>query len=228
MNRGDRFDQRGRDHWMTMAAGPRKFGANQPYKMSFTSGGLFLNESVAVAALHRQGENWSETLARALGDGATSLPKAASNRRALREIVNRLSTLQDAEINFLTDEPERQEQQYLLWIATCRAYRFVREFAIEVICDRYLSYQLDLPLESFDIFFDAKSDWDEGLASITDTTRKKLRQILFRMMREASIISEDNRIQSTYLSNPLRALIKANASADLAVFPGAATEGGTQ
>ncbi|MDF2374576.1 MAG: DUF1819 family protein [Rhizobiaceae bacterium] len=213
---------------MTMAARQGEFGANQPYKMSFTSGGLFLNESIAVAALHLQGEDWSKTLARALEEGTTSLPKAASNRRTLREIVNRLSTLSDAEISFLTEAAGRQEQQYLLWVATCRAYRFVREFAVEVICDRYLSYQLDLPLESFDIFFAAKAEWDDALASITDTTRNKLRQILFRMMREASIISSDQRIQSAYLSNPLRALIESNTPTDLAVFPGVLVEGGEQ
>jgi hypothetical protein len=213
---------------MTMAAKLAEFGSSQPYKMSFTSGGLFLNESVAVAALHKPGEDWSQTLGRAVADGLTSLPKAASNRRTLREIVNRLSTLGDEEIRFLIDEAERKDQQYLLWVATCRAYRFVREFVIEVICDRHLSLQLDLPLENFDIFFAAKAEWDDGLASISDSTRNKLRQILFRMMREASVISDDHRIQSTYLSNPLRALIETNTPADLALFPGVAINGGTQ
>jgi len=203
-----------------------EFGAKQPYRMSFTSGGLFLNESNAVAGLHQSGEDWRETLERALHEGTTSLPKVASNRRTLREIVNRLSTLRDEEIRFLTNEAGRQEQQYLLWVATCRAYRFVREFAVEVICDRYLSYQLDLPLESFDIFFTAKADWDDELASISDTTLNKLRQILFRMMREASILSAENRIQSTYLSAPLKLLIESTAPADLAVFPGVIVEGG--
>ena len=211
---------------MTIAARKAEFGAKQPYKMSFTSGGLFLTESVVVAELHRVGEDWKATLERALQEGATSLPKAASNRRTLREIVNRLMTLSDDEVEFLIEEAGRQEQQYLLWIATCRAYRFVREFAVEVICDRYLSYHLDLPLESFDIFFEAKADWDEGLASISDSTRHKLRQILFRMMREAGIISDENRIQSTYLSAQLRQLIEAAAPADLAVFPGVVIEGG--
>ncbi|MET4130809.1 hypothetical protein [Roseovarius sp. MBR-6] len=43
---------------MTMAARKADFGANhQPYKMSFTSGGLFLNESVIVAELHLVGVN---------------------------------------------------------------------------------------------------------------------------------------------------------------------------
>ena len=179
-----------------------------------------------VADLHRAGEGWKDTLVRALQEGATSLPKAASNRRSLREIVNRLMTLGDEEVRFLTEDAARQEQQYLLWIATCRAYRFVREFAVEVICDRYLSYQLELPLESFDIFFEGKAEWDDGLAAISDSTRNKLRQIMFRMMREASIISEENRIQSTYLSAPLRILIEATNPQDLSVFPGVMIEGG--
>ena len=211
---------------MTMAARTAEFGAKQPYKMSFTSGGLFLTESVAVAGMHLSGEDWKDTLERALQEGATSLPKAASNRRTLREIVNRLMTLDDDEVRFLIEDAGRQEQQYLLWVATCRAYRFVREYAVEVICDRFLSYQLELPLESFDIFFEAKAEWDNGLASISDSTRNKLRQILFRMMREAGVISDDQRIQSTYLSPQLRALIEATNPADLAVFPGVVIEGG--
>jgi hypothetical protein len=211
---------------MTMAARQTDFGAKQPYKMSFTSGGLFLTESVTVAGMHRTGEDWKDTLERALQEGATSLPKAASNRRTLREIVNRLMTLHDDEVRFLIDDAGRQEQQYLLWVATCRAYRFVREYAVEVICDRFLSYQLELPLESFDIFFEAKAEWDDGLASISDSTRNKLRQILFRMMREAGVVSDDHRIQSTYLSAQLRALIEATNPGDLAVFPGVVIEGG--
>lgn len=212
---------------MTMATRKADFGTTQqPYKMSFTSGGLFLNESVIVAELHVAGEDWKVTLSRALEEGATSLPKAASNRRTLREIVNRLMTLTEDEVRFLVEDAGRQEQQHLLWVATCRAYRFVGEFAVEVICDRYIAYQLELPLESFDIFFNAKADWNEGLASISESTRNKLRQILFRMMREAGVISDGNRIQSTYLSAQLRQVIEATNPTDLAVFPGVVIDGG--
>ena len=96
---------------MTMALRRAEFGTKQPYKMSFTSGGLFMTESVAVAAMHRSGEDWTDTLERAVQEGTTSLPKAASNRRTLREIVNRLMTLDDDEVRFLIDEAGRQEQQ---------------------------------------------------------------------------------------------------------------------
>lgn len=196
------------------------------YKMSFSTGGLFLNETLAVARLHVAGEPWSVTISRALTEGATSLPKAASQRRTLREIVNRLSTLTDMERDYLLTEADRSDQLALLWLATCRAYRFVREFATDVLRERYLSFQLDLPLERFDILFAAKAEWDDGLASISPSTRAKLRQVLFRMMREAHVISDDSRIQSAIVSSPLRAMLEQECPADLVLFPGLARDGG--
>ena len=130
------------------------------YKMSFGTGGLFVNESIAVVRLHIHGEPWSATLQRSIDLGATSLPKAASNRRVLREIVNRVSCLADVERLFLVDEADRPEQEALLWIATCRCYTFIEEFTVEVIQDRFLSLRLDLPIESFDHFFDSKAEED--------------------------------------------------------------------
>jgi hypothetical protein len=196
------------------------------YKMSFSTGGLFLNETLAVARLHVAGEPWSVTISRALTEGATSLPKAASQRRTLREIVNRLSTLTDMERDYLLTQADRDDQLALLWLATCRAYRFVREFATEVLRERYLSFQLDLPLESFDILFAAKAEWDDGLASISPSTRAKLRQVLFRMMREAHVISNDSRIQSAIVSSRLRAMLEQDCPADLVLFSGLARDGG--
>ena len=193
--------------------------------MSFSTGGLFINESVEVARLHESGEPWQDTIKRAMLQEATSLPKSVSNRRTLREICNRLSELSNEELAFLTEEAERQEQQVLLWLATCRAYRFVQEFAIEVLRERHLSYRLGLPLESFDQFFEAKAEWDDHLASINENTRKKLRQVFFRMMREASIISDDKQIQTAYLSPRFEELVRRTNPSDLAVFPGIRVEG---
>lgn len=193
---------------------------HQPYKMSFAVGGLLLNESVEVARLHCPPEAWVATLNRALAGGVTSLPKVASRRRTLREIVNRISTLSPAETTFLVDDADRSEQQALLWLASCRAYRFVREFATDVLRERYLSFQLDLPLESFDVLFAAKAEWDEGLARITPSSRAKLRQVLFRMMREAQIISDDHRILSAIVSPRLKSMLEINSPEDLVLFPG--------
>lgn len=210
---------------MSMAAKPGTYGTNQPYKMSFTSGGLYLNESVELSASYLKTNDWDETIALAQAEGLTSLPKEKSKRRMLREIVNRLETLSDDELQFLVEDEDRQEQSLLIWISVCRAYRLVREFALEVVQDRYLGYQLELPSETFDLLFEQKAEWDEALASTSSATRVRLRQVVFKIMREAGIISKDHRIQSTYLSTSLRALIEATTPSDLTVFPGVKVEG---
>ncbi len=197
----------------------------QPYRMSFTTGGLFLNESLEVAGLHRDDESWEDTAKRALDKGTTTLPKSASNRRSLREITNRLRNLTEQERRFLLEDADRTDQQALLWLAACRTYRFVGEFAQEVIRDRYLSYQMDLPLSAFDIALDNKAEWDENLSGLSASTRSKLRQILFRIMREAGILSQDNRIQASILSNQLRELINYSNTGELAYFPGTLFDG---
>jgi hypothetical protein len=192
--------------------------------MSFSTGGLFLNESIAVARLHDFAEPWDDTIARAHAEGTVSLPKTASQQRTLREIVNRISTLMGDELALLIETDDRTEQQALLWLAACRAYRFVGEFAVQVLRDRHLSYRLDLPLEAFDMFWDEKAEWHPELDEMSRSTRLKLRQVLFRMMREAEIISTDGAIQTTYLTPRVRSLISQNRATDLAVFPGAGLE----
>ncbi|SMX49927.1 DUF1819 family protein [Maliponia aquimaris] len=196
------------------------------YRMSFTTGGLFLNESLELTRVHEPGEPWADTVARAMESGTASLPKSASNKRTLREIGNRIRTLSDDERQFLLATADRSDQQAILWLAMCRAYRFVREFAVEVVRDRHLSYQLELPYSAFDILLDSKAEWHPELEKLSDSTRRKLRQILFRIMREAAIITQDDRIQTAILSRRLLQMIEERDPRELAYFPGIPVSGG--
>lgn len=191
-----------------------------PYKMSFSTGGLFLNESVVLARLHQQGSPWEATIAKAMADGATTLPKAVSNRRSLREITNRVSCLTEEERQFFVEDADRPEREALLWLAACRAYRFAREFVVEVVQERLASHRPDLPYDAFDRFFDEKTELDAALAKISPSTRAKLRQVLFRIMREAGIIDARKTIRTAYLSSRLKSLIVRHDPNDLFVFPG--------
>ena len=211
---------------MTMAVRKAEFGAKQPYKMSFTSGGLFLNECVDLASRYLETHDWDVTISQLQADGLTSSPKQKSKRRILRELVNRLETLSEEELRFLVEGADRQDQGLLIWLSVCRAYRLVREYTLEIVQDRHLAYQLDLSTHSFDLFFEHKAEWDETLASASASTRIRLRQVVFKIMREVGIISEQNRIQNSYLSPQMRQQIEAINPADLAVFPGVVIEGG--
>ncbi|MCW5723055.1 MAG: DUF1819 family protein, partial [Devosia sp.] len=100
------------------------------YRMSFGVGGLMLNESIVIAQAYQPGENWASARERLLAQGASSLPKLASQTRALREVYDRIGHLSDAERHYLSVEADRAEQQAMMWLAVCRTYRFVHEFAV--------------------------------------------------------------------------------------------------
>lgn len=190
------------------------------YRMSFSVGGLMLNESLAIAQGYQPGESWTSARERLLAQGASSLPKLASQTRALREVYDRIGHLSDAERQYLLDDADRTEQQAMIWLAICRTYRFVHEFAVEVINERYQSWRLDLGLEVFDRFLAEKAECDPSLAELSSSTCAKLRQVLFRILREAGLRSIEGRIQLIWLSGRMKRLIEVNNPADLRVFPG--------
>ena len=179
-----------------------------------------LNETLAIAQGYQLGESWASARERLLAQGASSLPKLASQTRALREVYDRIGHLSDAERDYLSTEADRAEQQAMVWLAVCRTYRFIYEFAVEVISERYQSWRLDLGHEVFDRFLAEKAESDPGLAELSASTCAKLRQVLFRVLREAGLRSVAGRIQPIWLSGRMKRLIEESNPADLRVFPG--------
>ena len=195
-----------------------------PYLMSFATGGLYINESLTVAALHRPGTDWDDTAAAARQAGAFPVRKLSSAQRSIREIVNRLRCLRSEELEVF-QPGNRSEQASILWLAVCRAYRFIAEFVVEVIGDRYTSLRLDLTYDDFDAFYAAKAEWSYKLASLSQSTRAKLRAVLFRMMREANVLSPSDRIMGAMLSSRVLAMIRSHDPLELRFFPGAVMHG---
>jgi hypothetical protein len=188
--------------------------------MSFGTGGLFINETVAIALLHQSGSSWEETATRAREVGAFPVRKESSAKRTIREITHRLRCLDCEERRLLVDG-DRGAQQALLWLAACRAYRFIGEFAEEVVADRFKTFRTDLSYDDFDAFFARKAESFGKLAEISDATRSKLRAVLFRLMREAGILTPDNRIIGSLLSVRVNELIERKGDKELRFFPGA-------
>jgi hypothetical protein len=67
----------------------------------------------------------------------------------------------------------------------------VREFAVEVVRERYLSGDMTpLSLGSFDAFFEQKSAIEPIMAEISPSTCAKIRQKTFQLLTEAGIITD--------------------------------------
>jgi hypothetical protein len=190
----------------------------QDYILSFTAAGVLRAECVLLAELHARLGDWDAVRSTAVADNLLQARKAASATRVCRELVFRLQGLSDEELALLR-QGNPNEQDQILWVAICRRYRLVAEFALEVLRERFLQFGPPLELSDFDAFYDRKADWAEELDQLASVTRAKLRQVLFRMLREAGLTSADGSIQPTLLSDRVRRVVGRERPADLLYFP---------
>lgn len=186
--------------------------------MSFTTGSLFHRESVKLAALYLELGDWNAVRDKVISNNLLQTRTLNTLKRVCREVISRLKTLSIEELNFLV-EANPQEQSYLLWLATCRRYRFIADFAIEVLRERYITLKTDVNHEDFDSFFNRKSEWHAELDAIQPTTRNKLRQVLFRILREAGLLASNNIINAAILSPELLNAISHNNRRDVLFLP---------
>jgi hypothetical protein len=197
--------------------------ASQKYKLSFTAAGLSEIESIKIAEIYLQCKDWEETKKIVVSKNLLQSRTTSRSIRVLRELVQRLSTLSDKQLSLL-GEGNLHEQRYLLWFAVCKTYEFIREFAQEVLVEKYLRIDYELSELDYDAFFNRKADWNDELELITVSTKTKLKTVIFRMMREADLITEDNRILPAILSGRLVLVLKPSAPMSYQIYPLRATD----
>lgn len=193
------------------------------YQMSFTTGGLFFHESLRVAELYEKTGDWRKIRKQVLSENILQARTESSSKRRAWEICSRLALLTKNQLRLL-GTGSRQEQQYLLWLAVCKRYAFIRDFSVEIIREKYLRMDLNLHRADYNIFFDEKAQWHENLDKLKDSTKNKLRQVLFKTMREAEIISPENMIIPALLTKNLVRVFAEDNQSWLTIFPVSDTE----
>lgn len=200
-------------------AGDQTLTLQKKYKVSFTTGGLFYHEAIKAAELYSQERDWEKVRVKILNQNLLKTRTESSRIRTTRELLQRLKTLTMEQLSLLI-VGTRQEQNQILWLGVCKQYPFVYDFTLEVLCEKFLRLDFKLTYADFDQFYNQKAEWDEGLDRLTISTRKKLRQVLFRILQDAEIITPAHEIRSAILSPEIVNVIRTDNSAFLHIFPG--------
>lgn len=190
----------------------------EKYQMSFTTGGLFYNESLQVNEIYKKTGDWIKTRNLVLSENILQARTESSAKREAREICSRLGLTTKDQLQLLISG-SHQEQRFLLWVAVCKRYAFIQDFVIEVLREKYLRMDLHLQPEDYQIFFDKKSEWHDELETLKKSTKNKLRQVLFKIMREAEIISQENIIIPCLLTDDLIKVLATDNPSWLSIFP---------
>lgn len=188
------------------------------YALSFTTGALLAREAALLAPLFVQHRDWETVRRMALESNVLQVRTHSTGIRLVRETVKRLSVLADDEVA-LVAEVTASERSHLMWAAACRRYELIGEFAEEVLRERFLLLAPTLGHQDFDSFVRSKALWHEELVEIKDSTLRKLRSNVFRMLKEARLLSVAGRVMPALLSERLSVALGSHTPSDLRFFP---------
>lgn len=191
---------------------------NEKYLMSFLVGGLFYQHSLTIAELYNTLNSWDKVFKLIVDKNVLQARMQSSAKRIGHEIINRLKTLTAQELEVLLDTSPIEQKQ-ILFISVCRRYKFIYDFSKDIVRERYLTLKYDLPTEEFDSFYNKKEQWHEELEKISDSSRYKLRTVLYKILLEAEIIDKNKIILPTMPSIHFIKLIAKTDLDDLLVFP---------
>lgn len=192
--------------------------AQDRYSMSFTAGALLQRASLTVVRLKEEVGDWDSVRERVREGNLLRMRTESASRRIYKEVTSRLKRLTEAQQALLLTGT-RVEQKHVLWLAICKRYRFIYDFAVEVVREKFIRFDLTLTYDDFDIFFNNKAEWRPEVESVAESTRKKLRQVVFKMMREADLLTDDDQILPAMLTPRTVEVIAADSPAHLAIFP---------
>lgn len=161
--------------------------------MAFTTGALFFHESVKLAGLYISLRQWQAVRSAVVAENLIQARTANTLNRVTNEIISRLKTVNKQEINFLA-QAEYGDQRYMLWLAVCRRYTFIGDFAVDVVHANFTYFKNTVTYEDYNSFFNKKAEWNSELDRIAPATKGKTRQTLFKMMREANLLDKNNAI----------------------------------
>jgi len=191
---------------------------NKPYSMSFSTGALFQQQSVMFAELYADLGDWQSVRAKVLENNLLQSRTKNTAQRVCREVISRLKRLTPDQLLTLSAGSSR-DQGHILWAAVCKRYQFIHDFAVEIVHEKFLGMDLLLTRADYDVFFNQKAEWHDEMEQLRESTRNKLRQIVFKMLRETELLSIENMIIPIILSPIVQKNIQDDTDLTLAIFP---------
>jgi len=137
---------------------------------------------------------------------------SASSKREMSELLKRYNSLTPLQKSILHDASAEQRKQ-IVFLGLCKTNSFIRDFVIEVLREKVLVYDFKLEDGDLNTFINRKSELHPELDDFAESTVKKAKQQLIKILEEVGLIdtTKDRNIQQQWLSaNVAQAIIKDN------------------
>ena len=156
------------------------------YRLSFTAASFFLHESIELANLYFELNDWNKAIA--------TLINAHSNKRSIStikressELILRLKNLSDELLNrFVTTDID--DAKIILLYAILKSYPIIKLFSLELLYEKI--NMLDFQIQEYEInaFFRKQEEIYEEFAKKSDASKYKIKQVIIKILADATLI----------------------------------------
>jgi len=159
------------------------------YKLSFTAVSFMLNNTIKVAEKYNELRDWSTVETEIIENNLLQKRTLSTAKRMFKEYKCRVQALNTEELELLLSGSFEVQKQINL-LAICKTYQVILDFIIDIVRNKYLEFNAVLKDIDFEIFLDDKSlDFPE-LEKLKDSTKVKLRRVVFRILDESGLITD--------------------------------------
>ncbi len=157
------------------------------YQLSFTAASLRLSEMVKVASFVLGNDTPDLNEIKESGEVFGSVKNRTTDRE-FREIKHRLKKLTQDQIEILANE-DLSSQKQMAFLGVCKHYTFIRDFTVDVIRDKALVFDYQIHESDYNGFINSKTEIHPELEDFSESTLKKAKQVMFRILEQADIIN---------------------------------------
>lgn len=183
-----------------------------PYKASLTREQFLFHEMRTTAKLLMQGNIDTEVVNRIIVDNLFQYPTEKSVRRMAGFCITRLKAMDNQSlIEAIATEPVEVSKQICLY-AMMKQSRLVWDFMITVIGNKYRESNLSFGKIDLNVFFMNLQEQDDVVATWSDSTIAKIKQVLVKVLVENDYLDGINstKLNPVWLNTILKNAIMAN------------------
>ena len=190
-----------------------------PYSAVLTREQFLFYEVRNTARLMADGLSDTEVVDRIIAENLFQYPTEKSVRQMARSCIRRLRAMgDDTLITAIATQPSDVAKQICLY-AMMKQYRLVWDFMVTVVGEKYRLLDTSFGKVDLNTFFLRLQEQDNWVATWSDTTITKLKQVLNRTLMETEYLDSINadHLNPVWLNPILENAIRSNG--DDAVLP---------
>ena len=187
---------------------------SSPYKGSaqITREQFLFYEMRTTAKLICEGLEDNEIIDRIVEDNLFQYPTEKSIRRMAKACIVRLKGIGDIDLVEAVASQSSETAKQICLYAMMKQYRLVWDFMITVIGEKYRMQNFSFGQMDVNVFFMQLQEQDDYVAGWSESTMKKIRQVLIRVLAENEYLDDikADHINPVWLNPVLENAIRSN------------------